>query len=161
VKGLLGILPWAIVLVLGGSVIWVLLDGQMAAGRWLLAGVLIAHGLVHALFLVPAPATGTGGREWPFDLGRSWPVTKASLDPGLARLIATFLIVVIAGAFALAALATLGLVVPSGWWGGLVVIGAVASLVLLVLAFDPQLVLGIGIDIALLVVVFGSFWSPP
>lgn len=159
-KSLLGILPWAIVLVLGGAVIWFLLDRQMIVGQWLLALVMLAHGLVHGLFLVPAPTTGSGDPTWPFELGRSWPVRSAGLDPGLMRTIAIVLIAVTVVAFALAALATVGLLVPAGWWGGLVVAGALASLALLVVAFDPQLVLGIGIDIALLVVVLGSLWSP-
>jgi hypothetical protein len=159
-KGLLSILPWAIVLVLGGAVIWFLLDRQMVAGRWLLAGVLAGHGLVHALFLVPAPTPGSGSHGWPFELTKSWPVRNAGLDPGLMRTIAIILIAVTVITFGLAAVATLGLIVPVGWWGGLVVAGAVASLALLVVAFDLQLILGIGIDVALLVVVLGSLWSP-
>lgn len=161
-KRLVGVLPWAIVLVLAGAVIWFLLDRQMAAGRWLLAVVLLAHGMVHALFLVPAPtpAARASTHEWPFALAKSWLTTRAGLDAGLVRWIAVALIALTVAAFALAALATVGLIVPVGWWGVLVVIGALASLTLLVVAFDPQLILGIGIDVALLVVVLAASWSP-
>jgi hypothetical protein len=160
-KTLLGILPWAIVLAIGGVAIWFMLDRQMAAGRWLLAGLLLGHGLVHVLYLVPAPAAGSGdGPQWPFDLGRGRLTGSLGLDPGLVRAGAIVVIAVVVLAFALGALATVGILVPVDWWAPLVVVGAIASLVLLVLAFHPQLVLGIGIDVALLVVVLGSLWSP-
>ncbi len=160
-KTLLGMLPWAIVLAIGGVVIWFVLDRQIAAGRWLLAGLILGHGLVHVLYLVPAPAAGSGdGPQWPFDLGRGWLVESLGPDPGLVRAGAIVLIGIVVVAFALGALATVGIVVPVDWWAPLVVVGSVASLVLLVLAFHPQLVLGIGIDVALLIVVLGSLWSP-
>jgi hypothetical protein len=162
VKSLIGILPWAIVLALGGAVIWFLLDRQMAAGLWLLALLLAAHGMVHVLFVVPAPAppAGRGGHEWPFDLARSWLATRAGLAARHIRWVAMALIGLTITAFVIAALATIGLIVPTDWWGGLVVLGAAASLVLLIVAFDPQLLLGIGIDIVLLSVALGSLWSP-
>jgi hypothetical protein len=46
------------------------------------------------------------------------------------------------------------------WWPPLVVAAATASLVLLGLAFDAQLVLGIGIDLVLLAVVLTGAWAP-
>jgi hypothetical protein len=160
-KTLRGLLPWAVVLAIGGVAIWLMLDRYMVLGTWLLAGVLAAHGLVHGLYLVPAPAPASANApRWPFDLGRSWLVSSLGLDRRLVRVGAIGLIAVVVVAFALAALGTVGLVVPVTWWPGLVVVGAVASLVLLATAFDPQLVLGIGIDVALLVVVAGSLWSP-
>jgi len=160
-KTLRGLLPWAVVLAIGGVAVWLMLDRNMAIGAWFLAGVLISHGLVHGLYLVPAPATSSqDAPEWPFHLGRSWLTGSVGLDPGLVRAGTIVLIVGVLLAFGLGALATVGIIVPVDWWAPLVVVGAIASLVLLVLAFDPQLVLGIGIDVALLVVVLGSLWAP-
>jgi hypothetical protein len=58
-----------------------------------------------------------------------------------------------------AALATVG-ILPVAWWSALVVLTAVTSLVLLVLAFEPQLILGVGIDVVLLVVAVTGAWTP-
>jgi hypothetical protein len=62
-----------------------------------------------------------------------------TLGPSLRRLIVVFV-----GGFALAALSTVGLVVLAGGWQAAVGASAVTSVVLLVLFFNPQLVLGIG-----------------
>jgi hypothetical protein len=62
--------------------------------------------------------------------------------------------------FALAALATVGWLIPQSWWGRLVVGSAVASSALLVLFFSPSLILGFGINAVLLWIVLASGWSP-
>ncbi|HSG85395.1 MAG TPA: hypothetical protein VLA23_03570 [Candidatus Limnocylindrales bacterium] len=159
-KTLLGILPWAVVLAVGGIAIWFLLDQEMAIGPWLLAGILLGHGLVHGLYFVPAPASGPDRPTWPFDLGRSWPVRSLGLGIGLVRAGSLVLFLVVVVAFTLAALATVGILVPADLWGPLVIVGAAASLAMLVVGFDAMLALGIGIDIVLLVVVLGPLWSP-
>lgn len=159
-KALTGLLPWAVVLLLVGAAIWLLYDRQVAAGRWLLAGLLIAHGLVHILYLVPQPATVPGGAEWPFDLGRAWPVSAAGLDPGLARTIAAALIAALVIGFALAGLSTLDLGVPVTWWPALVSVSAGLSLLVLVLFFDPQLLAGIALDLVLLWLALLTSWRP-
>jgi hypothetical protein len=160
VKTMVGILPWAVVLVMiGGAVGW-LLSREMAAGRWLLAVLLIGHGVVHVLFAVPAPAATDGGAEWPFNMARSWAITGSGLDPNMARSVAVALITVVVVGFALAALTTVGIIVPPGWWQPTVTVSAITSATLLVLFFEPQLVLGLGIDVALLWVVVARAWTP-
>ena len=158
-RGLLGILPWAIVLAIAGAAIWLLLDRQAALGAWVLAALILGHGLVHALYFVPPPdpPAGRQGPRWPFDLGRSWLVAIAGARRG--RRLAALLVGVIVVASIAAALATVG-ILPVAWWSALVVLTAVASLVLLVLAFEPQLVLGVGIDVALIVVAVTGAWAP-
>jgi hypothetical protein len=157
VKTMAGILPWAVVLVLiGGAVSW-LLSREMAAGRWLLAALLIGHGVVHVLFAVPAPAAPDGGAEWPFNMAQSWAITGAGLDANMVRIVGVALIVV---GFSLAALSTVGIIAPSGWWQPIVAVSAVTSAILLVLFFEPQLVLGLGIDAVLLWVVVARAWMP-
>ena len=159
-RGIVGMLPWVIVLAIGGAAIWLLLGRQAGLGAWVLAAVIVGHGLVHALYLVPPPdaPAGSHGPRWPFDLGRSWLVALAGARRG--RRLAVLLVVVIVAASILAAVATVG-VLPVGWWSALVVLTAVASLVLLVLAFEPQLILGIAIDAVLIVVAVSGAWTPP
>ncbi len=160
VRTMAGILPWAVVLVVVGGAIWWLLSRDIAAGRWLLAALLIGHGVVHALFVVPVPAPTDGGPDWPFDMARSWAITGAGLDANMVRIIGVALITVVVVGFSLAALSTVGIIVPSGWWQPIVAASAVTSAVLLVLFFEPLLVLGLGIDAVLLWVVAARVWIP-
>jgi hypothetical protein len=159
-RALLGMLPWGVVLVLVGAGTWFLYDRQIAGGAWLLAGLLIAHGAVHTLFLVPRPPATIDGPAWPFDMTRSWPVTAAGLDAGHAKAIAVVLIGAVIVGFTLAALATVGLVLPVAWWPALVAISAVLSLVLLGLCFHPQLLVGIALDLVLLWLAILTQWRP-
>jgi len=159
VKSMVGTLPWAVVLVVASVAIWWLLSKDMAAGRWLLAALLIGHGVVHLLFAVPAPAATDGGATWPFDTSQSWAVMRAGLDLGLVRVLGAVLIVITVGAFAVAALATLVIVVPAGSWQPAIALGAIASAATLILFFDVQLVLGLGIDAVLLWVALTGPWA--
>ena len=159
-KAIFGILPWAVVVAAIGGAIWWLLSRDMSAGRWLLAALLIGHGVVHGMFALPAPAATSGGLHWPFDMARSWAITDAGLDLNVVRAVGLALIVVVVGGFALAALSTVGVLVPPGWWQPTVAVSAVASAVVLVLFFEPQLVLGLGIDAVLLAVVATRGWVP-
>ena len=155
-----GILPWAVVLVVIGGAAWWLLSREMAAGRWLLAALLIGHGVVHVLFAVPAPTATDGGAEWPFDMARSWAITGAGLDANVVRIVGIALITVVVVGFSLAALSTVGIIVPSGWWQPVVAVSAITSAILLVVFFEPQLVLGLGLDAVLLWDAVAGAWTP-
>jgi hypothetical protein len=160
-KTIAGLLPLAVALVGVGVAIWWLLSRQMAAGTWLLAAVVVGHGLIHVLFVTPAPASAAqpGAAEWPFDMSRSLLATRAGTDLNLVRLVGTALVCVVALGFVLTGLSTAGILIPSGWWQGLVVVSAAASVVL-VLFFNFQLVLGLGLDVVLLWVAFAAIWTP-
>ena len=158
------LVPLAIVVALVGGVTWLLLDSDAALGTWLLAALLLGHGAAHLAFVVPTPEparTAGSEMEWPFDLGRSWPVTRLGLDAGIVRATGRALTAVTAVTSLLAALATIGFLVPTEWWPGLVVAEAVSSLLLLIVCFAPALLIGFGIDFALLWLVFLSGWIPP
>ena len=104
------------------------------------AGVLlVAHGLVHLLYLVDdAPE---------FSLDRSW------LVPDTARhSLARGLIAATTVAFATLALAVWGVPGLSAVWPALTVVACLLSMVLLILFWNPWLVFGVAIDIALLAV---------
>jgi hypothetical protein len=160
VKAMAGTLPWAVVLAVAWGAAWWLLTREMAAGRWLLAALLIGHGAVHLLFSVPAPAATDGGAAWPFDMARSWLVAGAGLDASTVRVIGMALIAVVGGGFSLAALSAAGIIVPAGWWQPTVALSAATSAVMLVLFFDPQLVLGLAMDAVLLWVAVAKAWVP-
>jgi hypothetical protein len=165
VKTFGSIAPFAAGLAALGIAIWWLIGHDLSVGVWLLAAVLAGHGLVHAMFAMPQPPAkeadiATGKPEWPFDMGKSWLVTRAGLSLNQVRPAGLALVAVVALGFVLAAAATLGLVVPVGAWPVLVAVSALASGLLLALFFSPQLVLGLAIDALLLAVVLASIWSP-
>jgi hypothetical protein len=157
------LLPLAIAIAAVAGVTWFLLTRDWALGPWLLALLLFAHGWVHLVFLFPhpEPATATaGGLAYPFDMDRSWLIGGAGVDAGLVRTAGIALMVIVFALSLLAALATVGLLVPAGWWGPLVVVSALGSMLLLTLFFSPLFLLGYAIDLALLWLVIGAVWSP-
>jgi hypothetical protein len=156
-KTLIGLLPFAAALGVAGAAIWLMVERNIAAGTWLLAALLIGHGLVHGLYLLPQEQSPA---DWPFDMSRSWLVTAAGVDAGAVRVLGGVMIGVVAIGFVLGGLATLDLLVPSGWWPALMAGSAAASVLLLALFFDPQLVLGLAIDGVLLWIVLASTWRP-
>lgn len=165
-KTLIGLLPFAIGLAIFAWLQSYLLGRDLVFGRWLLAAFLAAHGLIHLLFLLPQPATTAttaataGNVEYPFDMARSWLVTAGTLDLGVVRLLGLALIAVVVTGFVMAALATVGALVPSGWWPALVIGSAAASVVLLAISFSPSLSLGFAIDAVLVWLVLASAWAP-
>jgi hypothetical protein len=162
-KVLTELLPIGAGIALVAAVTWFLLDRNVGLGKWLLAALLFAHGWVHVMFLFPTPVAApaaAGGLTYPFDMGRSWLITGMGLDAGAVRIVGIVLIVATLVGFLLAALATLGWLVPASYWGGLVLASAAGSTVLLVLFFSPALLLGFGINVALWILVLASVWSP-
>lgn len=159
-KSLAGILPWAVVLLAAAGAISWLLSARMAAGPWLLALLLIGHGFVHAMFAIPAPVASDGGPEWPFGMASSWLASRFGLDAAVVRAAGFTGIAIVAAGFVLAALSTVGIAAPSDWWRPAVAVSALTSATLLLLFFNPQLVLGLAIDATLLGVVVTRAWAP-
>jgi len=127
--------------------------------RLLLAGVLLAHAAIHAGFVSKRPPEKPGAPPWPFDLGRSWLLSRLGVPAGTVRLVGVALVAATIGGYALAALATLG-ILPAGAWGATVAVGSIASLALLLICFHPWLVVGIAIDLLLLWVALVAAWTP-
>ncbi|HEX7172974.1 MAG TPA: hypothetical protein VF365_10250 [Candidatus Limnocylindria bacterium] len=128
--------------------------------KLLLAAFLAAHALIHVSYLTPAPPRTAGGPEWPFEMARSWTVAATRVDPQLVRAIGSVLVIATIVLLAAAALASLGWVVPASAWPLLVVAGATASAITLVVFFDPWIVLGLAIDAGLLWAAIAAGWSP-
>lgn len=110
--------------------------------RIVLGVLLVAHGLVHLLWLAPSD-----NAAWPFRLDRSWLVSESA-----AKSVAGVLIALIVAGFALLALAVWGVPGLTSIWPVLAVGAAAASLAALVLFWDRQLLWGVAIDVALIVV---------
>jgi hypothetical protein len=62
-------------------------------------------------------------------------------------------------AFAAAALAVVGWLIPDAWWTGLVFTGVVGSTLLLVLLFAPTLVFGFVINADLVALAIQTAWE--
>jgi hypothetical protein len=125
----------------------------------LLALFVVAHGLVHASFLSPAPPLKPGAPQWPFDLASSWALTPLGLDAPATRAVGIVLLVAVLAGYAVAALA-LTRIVPAAAFVPGIVAGSVASILMLGLFFHPWLVLGFVIDAALLWAVLAAGWLP-
>jgi hypothetical protein len=124
----------------------------------LVAAFLVAHGLIHLGFVSPRPAPAPGAPPWPFDLEAGPLAASGRVAPArLAGLGRTLVTAVLVG-YALAALGALGVLSATAFDVG-VVIGSVASLVLLVAGFHRWLTIGILIDGLLLAVVVAG-WHP-
>lgn len=116
---------------------------MIVVARVLVGAVLLAHGLVHLLYLAPD-------------------VDAFSLDSGvlpetIRRPTALALVWATVVAFALVALSTWGVPGLASAWPVLTIVAAAVSAVLLVAFWDRQLVVGLAIDAALVVL---ALWQP-
>ena len=161
-KTVAGLLPIAAGLAVFAAAVWLLLARDIGLGEWLLAAFLVGHGLVHVMFLVPSqPDTtvATNAVANPFDMAKAWPV-RVGLDVGVVRQLTVALITFIVVGYGLAGLATVGILVPAGWWQTLVIGSTAASFVLLAAFLSPGLLLGFAINAVLLWIVLASIWAP-
>ncbi len=101
--------------------------------------LLVAHGLVHLLYLAPDVPE--------FSIGRSWLLPEPARRP-----VARVLIAATVAGFALVALAVWGVPGLSAAWPALTIVACLLSMALLAAFWDTVLVIGIGIDVALLAV---------
>ena len=105
--------------------------------------LLIAHGLVHLLYVIPE----ADDEKYPFTIRESWLVPESVRRPAAIVLIATTILF-----FALLGLAVWGVPGLSGAWPALTIIAASSSLALLIAFWDVRLTIGVAIDVALIVV---------
>lgn len=110
----------------------------------IVAGILLlAHGLVHLLYLVPE----ADDPEYPFTLEASWMVPDSVRRPVALILIAATVV-----AFALLALAVWGVPGLSTPWPVLTFVASGFSLLLLIAFWDVRLGFGVLIDVVLIAV---------
>lgn len=101
--------------------------------------LLIAHGLVHLLYLTDDVPE--------FSLESSWLVPESASRP-----IALVLVWATIGAFTLLGLAVWGVPGLAGIWPALAIVGSLLSLLLLVAFWSWSLVFGVLIDVALIAI---------
>jgi hypothetical protein len=111
------------------------------------AGFLLAHGLIHATYLAPAPVAAEGAPVWPFHLDRSWLLSRLHVRASAAQATGNAFVLTVVVAFVLAAIGV-AFVLP--WWPTAVAVAAALSLVQLTVWFDRWLALGLVIDASLL-----------
>ena len=120
------------------------------------AALLLAHGLIHASFVAPAPATADGP-PWPFHLDRSWLLRRLGLARESMLILGRAITLGTVIGFAVAAVAVL---LGVSWWLPVTLVAAALSLLQLVVWFHWWLPVGVAIDVALLAVVGTSTWTP-
>jgi hypothetical protein len=125
--------------------------------RLLIGGFLVAHGLVHGLFLSPIPSDAEEAKKWAFHLDRSWLLGRLGFGPSALRRICMFLCAVTIAAFVLAGL---GVFFGADWWRLFAAVGAASGLVLLVLYWHVWLWIGISMNAAILVLLLWANWPP-
>ncbi len=155
--------PLAIAVAVIALAVWLMLVNDIGLGQWLLALLVLAHGWVHLLFAFPKPQSpndDVGRSGYPFDFARSWLVTRQGLELQLVGRVGVAVMVVTFGLSLLAALATVGLLVPVEWWASLMIAAAASSTLMLLLFYSPALILGFGINALMVALVVSGSWSP-
>jgi hypothetical protein len=127
--------------------------------RLILAAFLLGHAAIHAGYLSPRPAATIGGPPWPFDLSHSWMLSPLGVGSEALRVLGFALFAVTLASFAVAAIAAIGFL-PPGVWAWSTVIGAAASLAMLLVFFHPWLAVGVAIDLLALWTVLVMGWTP-
>ena len=124
--------------------------------RIILAIFLIAHGLIHySLTYVPVPKPGELRTPfWPSwarnDTDSAWLVSRMGLSNNVVRWVGSALWLLTVAGFAVAGLGLLGIPGLNQIWQGSAILGAAASLFLLVFYWHPWLVAGVLINLAVL-----------
>jgi hypothetical protein len=105
---------------------------------------LIAHGLVHLLYLRPRPEDDP---RYPFVPEDRWFARTLGLHSSAAKVVAGTLAVACAIALAISGVALLA---SADLWEPAAVVGSAISLVLMLLFFHRWLLIGVAIDVAIL-----------
>ena len=121
--------------------------------RVVIGGLLLAHGAVHLLYLVPAPK---GDANWPFAFDGSWLIPAPS-----RRGVGITMIVLIFVVYLLVALSVWGIPGMAMWLRPLLIAGSVASLALFTAYWHPWLSFGaaIAIGLALIALTDPGWWD--
>jgi hypothetical protein len=130
--------------------------------RYVLAVVLIAHGLVHAgLAAAPIPNDPESKPGAFFTAtARSWLLPRLGLNASTVRWMGIILVALTVLGFVLAGLGVLGVPGLAAIWRTVAVVSACLSLLLLIVYWHPWLVLGVVIDIVILVALLWLDWPP-
>lgn len=123
----------------------------MLVTKLLIAGFLIAHGLLHLAVWATPKSSGTQ----PFDPSHSWPLDALGVGAEAARSLSIVLAIAAAAGFVAAGVA---LFVGSEWWRVLAIVAAAESLPLFLLFFNPWFTVGVAIQLGILYVLVVTHW---
>lgn len=122
---------------------------------------LILHGLVHGILaMVPSPDAPDKGVATFYSGTGSWLLTRLGLSESTSKTIAILLAVTATIGFVAAGLALFGILIPFDWWRTLAIASAAVSLSLVVIFWHRYLIVGLLIDVAVLVTLIFTNWSP-
>lgn len=126
--------------------------------RVLIALILVTHGLIHfSLTTVPTPEPGALRTPfwpswWRTDIDSHWLASQMGLPATLVRTFGWLLWIAVVIGFTLGGLGLVGAPGLNTIWQALLIVGSIASLILLAFYWHPWLIMGAVIN--LLVVVF-------
>ena len=120
---------------------------------------LMLHGLAHAvLAMVPNPKASEPAFATFFAGMGSWLFRGLSTSSG--KVLATVLAAVATLGFVGTGLSLFDLLLPLAWWRVLAIASAIVSALLLVVFWDRYMIVGLLIDVAVLVTLLLTRWSP-
>ena len=135
--------------------------------RILVVILLLVHGLITSAQAQAGfrPSEGVANPGWlawwPVNLGQSWLFKYFSLPKPVFGTVLGILWISAGVSLIAAALGLFGVIVPTTLWRQLAGIGAIISLVLFVFYIHPLYAVGIGANIAILLVLLWTKWPTP
>ena len=118
--------------------------------RMLLGLFLVAHGLIHAaIWATPKSA------DAPFDAARSWLLNGLGTGAPTVRTISVVLALIATLGFVTAGL---GLLFHASWWAVVAAGSAAGSFLLIALFFNPWLIVGLGLEVAIVAGLLVAGW---
>jgi hypothetical protein len=125
--------------------------------RYLLALVLLAHGMVHGLWLMPAPSDPIG-KPWPFTLSTSPILSPLGVPASALRLLGSVGVYLVIAVFALSALGAAGVPGLVAIWKPVTLFASALSILLTVVFWNIQFPTSLIIDVALIVTILNNWW---
>lgn len=126
--------------------------------------LLIVHGIIVAAQSSTSfkPKGGTPNPAWmkwfPANLGQSWLFSKSGIEKMPAVKDLGYVWIIAGVALILAGLGVLGVVIPVALWRALALVGAVLSLIMLIVYFHPFYIIGFSASLLLLIALLLKSW---
>jgi hypothetical protein len=137
------------------------------AMRIFVAAILLIHGLITTMQSQTGfkPSAGTANpvwlNWWPVNLGQSWILEHFGLAKSIASTLAGVLWIGAGICLIASALGLFGFIVPTNLWRLLAGIGAILSLALFIFYAHPLYAIGIGANLAIVLVLLWAKWPTP
>jgi len=120
---------------------------------------LMLHGLIHLGYVLPETWIHPRTPGWPFDMCRSWLITRLGADATTIRELGTAFTLTVFAGFVVCGLAWLGLDLPPEVWIPLAGASSITSAATLAAFFHPWVLAGLAIDLGVLWLTAAG-WAP-